>query len=139
MRSIHVLCLVVLCTGFAATAQVLPSSSGGCSISPTGLMGCNWVSALTLNPGKEVEKGKRQFFVTRYTLASGAPLRAPVQGYDNLIVGVKDGELVNESKSPQTHVNISNGSVVLMPKEETYLLRNIGKESLELLLVEIRK
>jgi len=52
---------------------------------------------------------------------------------------MNDGELANEIKLPQTHVNVTNGSVVLMPKEETYLLRNIGKQNLELLVIEIRK
>ena len=50
-----------------------------------------------------------------------------------------NGELVNEKKSPQSHVNVSSGLVMLMPKEEPYLLRNIGKENLELLVIEVRK
>ncbi|HET7891084.1 MAG TPA: hypothetical protein VFL34_06140 [Candidatus Sulfotelmatobacter sp.] len=61
-----------------------------------------------------------------------------VEGTDVLIVGVNNGELVNEKKSPQSHVNVSNGLVMLMPKEEPYLLRNIAKENLELLVIEIR-
>jgi mannose-6-phosphate isomerase-like protein (cupin superfamily) len=50
-----------------------------------------------------------------------------------------NGKPINEKKSPQSRVNVSNGSVMLMPKEEPYLLRNIGKENLELLVIEIRK
>jgi len=34
---------------------------------------------------------------------------------------------------------VSNGSVMLMPKEESYLLRNVGKADLELLVIELRK
>jgi mannose-6-phosphate isomerase-like protein (cupin superfamily) len=139
MRSVQVLCLLAFCTSFAAKAQVLPSSSGACSVSPAGLEGCNWLSALTVRPNKNAENGKTKVFVTRYTLAPGAPLSTPVEGYDNLVVGMNDGELANEIKLPQTHVNITNGSVVLMPKEETYLLRNIGKQNLELLVIEVRK
>lgn len=77
--------------------------------------------------------------VTRYLLAPGAPLNPPVEGHDALIVGMNKGELVNEKNSPPSHVNISNGLVMLMPKEEPYLLRNIGKDSLELLVIEVRK
>ena len=80
-----------------------------------------------------------KLFVTRYILAPGAPLTLSVEGHDVLIVGMNNGELVNEEKSPPSHVNVSNGSVMLMPKEEPYLLRNIGKESLELLVIEVRK
>jgi hypothetical protein len=141
MRYIQVLCVLAICTSFAATAEVLPSSNGSCSVSPTGLMGCNWLSALTVLADKKTENGngKTKLFMTHYTLAPGAPLRTPVEGYDDLVVGMNDGELANETKLPQTHVNVTTGSVVLMPKEETYLLRNIGKQNLELLVIEVRK
>jgi len=33
---------------------------------------------------------------------------------DVLIVGMNNGELVNEKKSPQSHVNVSGGLVMLM-------------------------
>jgi hypothetical protein len=80
-----------------------------------------------------------KLLVTRYALAPGAPLNPPAEGHDALVVGMSNGELVNEKKSPPSHVNVSNGSVMLMPKEEPYLLRNIGKDNLELLVVEVRK
>jgi mannose-6-phosphate isomerase-like protein (cupin superfamily) len=80
-----------------------------------------------------------KLFVTRCTLAPGAPLNPLVEGTDVLIVGMNNGEVVNEKKTPPSHVNISNGIVMLMPKEEPYLLRNIGKENLELLVIEVRK
>jgi hypothetical protein len=82
-------------------------------------MGCNWLSALTVLADKKTENGngKTKLFVTHYTLAPGAPLRTPVEGYDDLVVGMNDGELANETKLPQTHVNVTTGSVVLMPKE----------------------
>lgn len=37
------------------------------------------------------------------------------------------------------HINVYDGSVILMPKEEPYLLRNIGKENVDLLVIEVRK
>jgi mannose-6-phosphate isomerase-like protein (cupin superfamily) len=80
-----------------------------------------------------------KLFVTRCILAPGAPLNPLVEGADVLIVGMNNGELVNEKRSPQSQVSVSNGSVMLMPKEEPYLLRNIGKENLELLVIEVRK
>jgi hypothetical protein len=80
-----------------------------------------------------------KLFVTSFMLAPGAPLNPLVEGTDVLIVGMNNGELVNEKKSPQSQVNVSNGFVMLMPKEEPYLLRNVGKENLELLVIEVRK
>jgi mannose-6-phosphate isomerase-like protein (cupin superfamily) len=80
-----------------------------------------------------------KLFVTRCILAPGAPLNPLVEGTDVLIVGMNNGELVNEKKSPPSQVNVSNGLVMLMPKEEPYLPRNIGKENLELLVIEVRK
>ena len=80
-----------------------------------------------------------ELFVTRCILAPGAPLNPLVEGTDVLIVGMNSGELVNEKKSPQSHVNVSSGLVMLMPKEQPYLLRNIGKVNLELLVIEVRK
>ena len=55
-----------------------------------------------------------------------------------IIVGMNNGE-TRERESPLSHVNVSNGLVMSMPKEEPYLLRNIGKENLELLVIEVRK
>jgi len=62
-----------------------------------------------------------------------------VKGHDVLVVGMNDGELTNEAKATQTHMNVTNGTMMLMPKEETYLLRNIGKQSLDLLLIVVKK
>jgi mannose-6-phosphate isomerase-like protein (cupin superfamily) len=103
------------------------------------------MSAITLRKAattKTTDTGadsRPKLFVTRCILAPGAPLNPLVEGTDVLIVGMNNGELVNEKKSPQNHVNVSSGLVMLMPKEEPYLLRNIGKETLELLVIEVRK
>jgi mannose-6-phosphate isomerase-like protein (cupin superfamily) len=93
----------------------------------------------TTKTADTVADSRPKLFVTRCILAPGAPLNPLVQGTDVLIVGMNDGELVNEKKSPQGHVTVSSGLVMLMPKEEPYLLRNIGKENLELLVIEVRK
>ena len=90
----------------------------------------------TIHP---VDNDRSALFVTRYILAPGAPLNPPIEGTEVLIVGMNNGELVNEKKTPQSHVNVSRGLVMLMPKEEPYLLRNIGNENLELLVIEVRK
>jgi mannose-6-phosphate isomerase-like protein (cupin superfamily) len=73
------------------------------------------------------------------SLAPGAPLNPLIEGREVLIVGMNNGELLNEKKSPPTHVDVRSGLVMLMPKEEPYLLRNVGKANLELLMIEVRK
>jgi mannose-6-phosphate isomerase-like protein (cupin superfamily) len=162
MRYITAFCVFVLLSSHGIEAQVLPSSSGGCSISASGLVSCEWLSAVTdtsLKPDHSrssegritsrkaamtktadtVADSRPKLLVTRYILAPGAPLNPPVEGTDVLIVVMNGGELVNEKKSPKNHVNVSSGLVMLMPKEDPYLLRNIGKENLELLMIEVRK
>lgn len=121
----------------ALSAQIGPASSGSCSVAPSGAEGCSWWSGLPVRAGSETRKSP--LFVTQYRLAPGAPLRAPVPGYDNLIVGKTSGTLLNESRTPPVRVAVFNGSVVLMPKEQAYLLRNIGEDYVDLLVIEIRK
>ena|SRR5260370_27941873 len=129
MRYIPAVCLFLLFSAYCAAGQVLPESNGSCSVSPSGLERCEWMGGVKSS----------KLFVTRYILAPGAPLNPPVEGHDAVIVGMNNGELVNEKKSPPSHVTMLNGVVMLMPKEEPYLLRNIGRENLELLVIEIRK
>jgi hypothetical protein len=108
-------------------------------------MGCEWLSTPPVrwaegNKSNNTKpKGRAELFVTRFTLSPGAPLSSLVEGHEVLIVGMSDGELVNEAKSPQTNINLWSGSVVLMPKEEHYLLRNIGKQDVQLLVVDVRR
>lgn len=145
MRYLTAFCLLILLSGRSSEAQVLPTSNGSCGISASGLESCDWMSAITLRKAGKTKTAdtsadsRPKLFVTRCILAPGAPLNPLVEGTDVLIVGMNNGELVNEKKSPQNHVNVSNRLVMLMPKEEPYLLRNIGKESLELLVIEVRK
>jgi hypothetical protein len=142
MKFALTLCLF-LSLGFPPTAQVLPTSNGSCGIGATGLMSCEWLSAPPVtfkgNRPASAKMPPKGVFVTRYTLEPGAPLRPTVEGHDVLIVGMNDGEIANEAKEPQTYINVTNGTVMLMPKEEPYLLWNIGKQSLDLLLIDVRK
>ena len=79
-------------------------------------------------------------FVTLFRLAPGAPLDSQaIVGGEVLIVGRNSGEIINEKESPPSQINVYDGSVMLMPKKSPYLLRNIGKESVELLVIEVRK
>jgi len=145
MRYVTAFCLFILLSGHSSEAQVLPTSNGSCGISASGAASCDWLSAVDLPKAGTTKTAdtsadlRPKLFVTRCTLAPGAPLNPLVDGADVLIVGMNNGELVNEKKSPQSHVDVSNGLVMLMPKEEPYLLRNIGKEKLELLVIEVRK
>jgi hypothetical protein len=144
MRHVIAFCLFAFLNCHCSEAQVLPTSNGSCRISASGLESCDWMSGITLREAgttKTADKGAdshSKLFVTRFTLAPGAPLHPFVEETDVVIVGVNNGELVNETKSPPGHITVSNGLVMLMPKEERYLLRNIGKQNLELLVIEVR-
>lgn len=46
MRHVTAFCLFVLLSGHHARAQVFPSSSGGCAMSASGLMDCDWASVI---------------------------------------------------------------------------------------------
>ena len=101
-------------------------------------MDCDWASTVTLR-GPVPKKPRAALLVTRCVLAPGAPLNPLVAGREVLIVGMNAGEVINEKKSPQQRVNVFKGSVMLMSKKEPFLLRNIGKESLDLLVIEVRR
>ena len=147
MRFVTMFCLFVALSGYSSEAQVLPTSNGSCAITASGLMDCDWASAINLRrPGtpKAIDTpadSRPKLFVTRYILAPGAPLNLNprVEEANVLVVGMNNGELVNEKRSPQSHVDVSSGLVMLMPKEEPCLLRNIGKGNLELLVIEVTK
>jgi len=138
-----VLFALVTLYGISATAQTMPTSNGSCGVSASGLMSCDVLSTppITFNADSTkrpalVPKG---VFVTRFTLAPDAPLHRMAEGHDVLIVAMNDGEIVNEAKTPQTRLNLTNGQVMLMPKEEPFLFRNTGKQTLDLLVIDVRK
>lgn len=143
MRFSLALCALVTLSGISAIAQTMPTSNGSCGVSASGLVSCDWLSTppvtfsgdSTKRP-KSVPKG---VFVTRFTLAPDASLHRMIEGHDVLIVAMSDGEIVNEAKTPQTRLNLTNGLVMLMSKEEPYLLRNTGKQTLDLLVIDVRK
>jgi len=146
MRCVMAFCLIILLGSHNTEAQVLPTSSGGCAISGSGLQDCDWASAINLRrktgmkqPPDTSEKKRPKLFITRCILAPGAPLSPLVKGHDLLIVGMNSGEFVNEKKSPPSHVDVFPGLVMLMPKKEPYLLKNVGKQSLDLVVIDVRK
>jgi mannose-6-phosphate isomerase-like protein (cupin superfamily) len=146
MRYVPMFCVFALLSGLSAKAQVLPAASGSCTVAASGVQGCNWVSAVSLRrattskPTDLASDSRSALVVTRFILAPGAPLDSQsIVGGEVLIVGRNNGEVINEKKSLPTHIDVYDGSVMLMPKEEAYLLRNVGKESTELLVIEVRK
>jgi hypothetical protein len=146
MRHPQILCVLVLISTLAATAQVFPSSNGSCTVAASGVEGCNWLSAVNLHraaPNKTTsvaEKSSPSVFTTRFILAPGALLDSrQIVGREVLILGKNNGEIRNEKKSSSGHIDVFDGLVMYMPKGEPYLLRNVGQFNVDLLLVEIRK
>ena len=143
MKFSVVLGISVTLAGISAIAQTMPTSNGSCGVSPSGLMSCEWLStppvrfnADSTKRPKPIPKG---VFVTRFTLAPDAPLHRTIEGHDVLIVAMSNGEIVNEAKTPQTRLNLTNGQVMLMPKDEPFLFRNTGKQTLDLVVIDVRK
>lgn len=128
----------------------MPKFSGSCGVAASGVASCDWVSTISIRKAATSQKtdetsdlaheSRPALFVTTFILAPGAPLDSrEIVGREVLIVGRNKGELVNEKKSTPARINVYEDLVMLMPKDEPYLLRNIGKDNLELLLVEIRE
>jgi len=110
---------------------------------PSGTVGCDWLSAVPAparsngHANKEPSTAHR-FSVTRFTLSPTAALPKLVCDEDEVIVGLGKGELVNETKAPPVHIPIDQGSVLLMPKEEAIVLRNVGEHQLDVLEICLR-
>jgi hypothetical protein len=146
MRYVLMFWLFALLNSPSAKTQVLPSSNGSCTVAASGVEGCHWMSGVNLR-GVTTSKqsdlandSRSALFVTRFILAPGAPLDSQsIVGGVVLILGKNNGEVINEKETPPRHINVYDGSVMLMPKEEPYLLRNIGKENVDLLVIEVRK
>lgn len=150
MRRLPAICVFISISIVTAAAQIMPKSSGSCGVAPSGVTSCDWVSTINIRKAATSLKTDETsdlahdsgpaLFVATFILAPGAPLDSrEIVGGEVLIVGRNKGEVVNEKKSPPARINVYEGLVMLMPKDEPYLLRNIGKDNLELLLVEIRK
>ena len=102
------------------------------------MSGVSLPKADTSNSANATDDDRSKLFATRYILAPGAPFNPTSEGREVLVVAMNNGELLNEKRSPQSHINVTNGLVILMPKEEPHLLRNVGKGSLQLLLIDVR-
>jgi hypothetical protein len=150
MRRPTAICVFFSISIVTAAAQIMPESSGSCGVAASGVKSCDWISTVNLRKAAASQTTEETsdlahgsgpaLFVTTFILAPGAPLDSrAIVGGEVLIVGRNKGEVVNEKKSPRAPINVYEGLVMLMPKDEPYLLRNIGKDKLELLLIEIRK
>lgn len=150
MRRLPAICTFVSMSIVMAAAQITPKSSGSCAVAASGVADCNWISAIEIRKRSTSQMTDKRsdlahdssptLFLTTFILAPGAPLDSrEIVGGEVLIVGRNKGDVVNEKNSPPVHIDVYENLVMLMPKDEPYLLRNVGNASLELLLVEIRK
>ena len=132
-----------LCSSLTTATQVPPADSGGCGISSSGTVSCSFLSAMPVKKAdgsgaaQNAPADGRDFMVIRIRLSPGAPLTKWFAGEDEVIVGMGKGDLANEAKSPLADIPVSEGSVFLMPKDEPYKLRNVGKQELEILVIRV--
>lgn len=149
MQRLPAICIFISICIATTAAQIMPKSNGSCGVAASGVASCDWISEINIRRdvtsqtteerSNPVHDSDTALVVTTYILAPGAPLDSRgIVGGEVLIVGRNNGEVVNEKKSPPAHINVFENLVMLMPKNEPYLLRNIGKDNLELLLIEIR-
>jgi hypothetical protein len=132
MRSM--LAFILLFGPAMATAQVSSSANLGCTVvAPSGL-GCNGISV----PDTETVKDLPKLYVTHFRMEPGAAVEEPGPSSDCLIIGINGGDLVNE-KLPSLHVSLEKDAVTLMPKGQSFRLRNNGLEGVEFRLLEIRR
>src|SRR6202041_395474 len=130
MKTVVGLFLFALCSSLTTTGQILPNSSCGCDVLSSGVVGCNCASGGNINK-ESVPSDRSQIFETRVRLSPGALLTRWVEGDDELIIGIGNGEIANEVKSPPVNVFVREGSIFFMPKVEPYRLRNVGKQDVE--------
>lgn len=71
-------------------------------------------------------------------LSPGGTLTRWVPGEDDLIVGEGGGTLTNEAKSPAVPIDMTAGLVLFIPKDEPYKLRNVGKQSVRIIIIRMR-
>jgi hypothetical protein len=121
-----------------ATAQVSSSANLAWTVGASGGMACNGISSV--DAGKSATDRKGPYLsVTHFIIEAGAALTGPDKSSsDVLVIGITDGELVNE-KPPGGHMGLTRDSVFLLPAGESYLLRNKGSQNVELRLIEVRR
>ena len=126
----------------ATTAQIVPNGGCGCTVSSSAV-GCGCAGAggkKTGSAGKQsLPSDRPQLIDTLVTLLPGALLTRWVLGDDELFIGMGKGELVNEAKSPPAEIPVSEGSIFLMPKDEPYKLRNVGKDDVKVRVIRIHR
>ena len=148
-RSLLTLLVIVAGVWSVAAAQVMPASDGGCGISASGAMNCEWLgsppdvpkanSQHANNPTRDLAAHPQSgLFVTRLNLAAGAPVTLPMATYDALVVGLNSGILINETAKPAARITVSQGSVILVPKNERIIFRNDSGHNLVLVVIENR-
>jgi cytochrome P450 len=58
MRYVPAFCLLLLFSHSAA-GQVLPTSNGSCSVSPSGVQSCDWMTGVSLSEGAFWQKPRK--------------------------------------------------------------------------------
>jgi len=127
--------LVALCGPAIATAQIMSSLNLNCTVVAPNGMGCNGIGAPET---KGEEKKLPKLFITHFIIEPGAALDQPGSSSDCLLVGINGGDLMNEN-APFLHVYLAKDSVVLMPREQPFRLRNRGSATVEFRLIEIQR
>ena len=127
--------VLALCSSLTTTAQILPNGGCGCRLSGT-TMSCHCGGGVSKNQ-QSVSSEPSQLVETLITLSPGALLTKGILGDDEVFVGMGSGRLMNEAKSPSFEVPLGEGSIFLMPKDEPYRLRNVGKQDVEVRVIRI--
>lgn len=133
--------LVFALWGSLLSAAQIPLPCCGCSFGSSSAA-CSCLEGVSKETGKPMNEpmvcdGGREILGDWITLAPGADLTRAVPSEDDLIVGEAEGTLANEAKSPSPAIDVSAGTVLFMPKDEPYKLRNVGKQSLRIILVRM--
>jgi hypothetical protein len=128
--------LVALFGPAIGVAQVTSSENMGCTVIKGG-MSCNGLSPGLKNSFEEGKKGPK-LRIWNLKLEPGAAFVQPSALSDCVILGIHGGEVLNE-RAPFLHVSLEENSVILMPKEQPFRLRNMGTESVEFRVIEIQR
>jgi hypothetical protein len=135
MKTAVCLFVFALCYCLTTAAQIFPSGSCGCGVSSSAVS-CSCASGMSRSKASApVERS--QLIETRVRLAPGSLLTKWIPGDDEIVIGMGSGQLSNDAKSPTVNVSVTEGSMFLMPKDEPYRLRNVGKQDIEVRVIRI--
>jgi hypothetical protein len=134
--------LLTLCPSLPAAAQI-PLNGCGCRMSSS-TASCNCATGVNKETGRAINEptvcdGRRGIIGDIITLSPGGLLTRGMPDEDDLIVGEGDGSLANEAKSPAFSIPVTAGSVLFMPVDEPYKLRNVGKQDLRIIVIRMLK